>query len=170
MVPVNFEAPKEAYDRAKEKLEFGEMSEELRGRVKEIAYGTDTTRREELRELLESLRTDKREIDTEIHTLQEKRAEKERKIERVENQLDKIRDTDGEYNGALEMLETELFDGVRIHPQHEGVKRAAEIAEKPKQDVLTDLQERNADVPTYAFELSSPHEPTDWREVDRDSK
>jgi len=163
---VNFKAPKEAYERAKEKLEFGEMSEELRGRVKEIAYGAETTRREELRENLASLRSEKRERATEINNLQEKQRETDRKIERVEMQLDKIRDTDSEYNGALEMLESELQNGNRVFPQHDGVERAANIAQKPKQEVIADLQERNPDVPSHAFELSAPHEPHDWREID----
>ena len=165
MVPVNFEAPKEPYERAKEKLEFGEMSEVLRGRINEVAYGAETTRREELRERLHDLRDDKREIDRSIDELQSDRDDVERKIERVENQLDSIRDADSEYNGALEMLESELQNGKRIFPQHDGVERAARIAEKPKQEVLTDLQERNPDVPDHAFKLSSPHEPNDWREV-----
>lgn len=167
MTPVNFKAPEDAYERAKEKTEWGEISEELRGRINELAYGAETTRREELREQLESLRDDKQEKDTEIRTLQNERDEIERKIERVEQKLDNLRDTDSEYNGAIEMLESQLHDGERLFPQHDGVERAANIAQKPKQEVINDLRERNPDVPDYAFELSSPHEPTDWREVDR---
>jgi len=165
MVPVNFKAPEEAYETAKDKLEFGEMSEELRGRVKEIAYGAETTRREELREDLEELRSEKRERATKITNLQEQQRETERKIERLEMQLDNIRDTDEEYNGALEMLEEQLHRGNRVHKNHDGLERAANIAEKPKDDVITDLQERNPDVPAHAFELSNPHEPLDWRDV-----
>jgi chromosome segregation ATPase len=166
MVPVNFKAPKEAYEQAKEELTFGEMSEELRGRIHEIAFGAQTTRREELRERLESLRSDKREIETEIQKKREERQETERKIERVESKLDNLRDKEGEYNGALEMLESELLDGNRLYSQHDGVKRAAQLGQKSKDEVLADLQERNPEVPSYAFELSSPNQPIDWREVE----
>jgi len=165
MVPVNFKAPKDAYEQAKGKLAFGDMSKELRGRIKEIAYGAQTTRREELRERLETLRSDKRELEAEITKKREERQEKERKIERVESKLDDLRDKEGEYLGALEMLESELMEGARLHPQHDGVKRAAQLGQKQKDDVLADLQARNEDVPAYAFELASPHEHTDWREV-----
>lgn len=166
MVPVNFDAPKEAYEQAKENLEWGQMSEELRGRVNEIAFGAETTRREELRERLTSLRDDKRKKESKIRDFQNERDHIDRKIERIEQQLDSIRDNEGEYNGALEMLESRLLDGERLYQQHEGLERVANIAEKPKQEFIKDLQKRNPEVPSYAFELSSPHEPTDWREVD----
>jgi hypothetical protein len=64
------------------------------------------------------------------------------------------------------MLESELLDGNRLYSQHDGVKRAAQLGQKSKDEVLADLQERNPEVPSYAFELSSPNQPIDWREVE----
>lgn len=162
---VTFNADKETVETAKEKLEYGELSEELRGRLDEIAYGAQTTKREQLKEQLEKLRGDKQEVHHEIEELENEEKEIDRKIRRVEEQLDAIRDTDGEYNGALEMIEVKLERGERMFSTHEDVERAAQIGQKPKQDVIQDLRERNPDLPDEAFELSAPHEPTNWRET-----
>jgi chromosome segregation ATPase len=164
---VTFNIDLDTYQQAKEKLAHGEMSEELRMKLKRIAYGTDASKREQLREKLHTLREDKRDIESEINTLRGKRSEKTRKIERVEQRLDDLRDIEGEYNGALEMLESRLLQGERIYIQLDAVENAAQLGEKNKEDVLEDLKDRNPDVPAYAFELSPVHEPTDWREVER---
>lgn len=160
---VTFKVDEETYEIAKGKLQHGELSEELRTRLDQIAYGTQTTKREQLREELQSYREKKRELDNEIGQLRKERDEVNRKIERVEDQLDTLRDRDGEYNGALEMIESRLHDGKRIHPKHDLVDQAAQVGDKTSSDVIDDLMERNPDVPTCAFELASPDEPTDWR-------
>ena len=85
----------------------------------------------------------------------------------MEQRLDDLRDIEGEYNGALEMLESRLLQGERIYIQLDAVENAAQLGEKNKQDVLEDLKDRNPDVPGYAFELCPVHEPHDWREVER---
>lgn len=164
---VTFNIDLDTYQQAKEKLEHGQMSQELRMKLKRIAYGTDASKREQLREELHTLREDKRDIEREISNLREQRSEKTRKIERVEQRLDDLRDIEGEYNGALEMLESRLLQGERIHENLDGVENAAQLGEKTKQDVLEDLQDRNPEVPLYAFELSPVHEETDWRVADR---
>jgi chromosome segregation ATPase len=162
---VTFKIDEETYEIAKGKQEHGELSEELRTKLNKIAYGTQTTKREKLREELESLRSDKRDIETQIDQLRDERENKERKIARIEDRLDALRDTEGEYSGALEMLESRLLEGERIYTKLDAVEKASQVGEKTKDAVIQDLQERNPDVPSCAFELSSPHEPMDWREV-----
>lgn len=164
---VLFEADPEAYEIAKEKLEHGEMSEELRSRVNEIAYGITVGRQERLKEELHTLRDRRHSQVAERDALNADISETERKIERVEGKLDTLRDQAAEYNGALDTLESQLHEGERLFPKHDGVETAAQIGGKSIQDVLDDLRERNPDVPAYAFELSHPNEPFDWREVDR---
>jgi len=167
MKQVGFEAEREVVERVKEDLEYGDLSEELRHRLQEIAYGTRTARKEQLREKLQSLREKDREILRDIQQSQEKRKEKQREIERVEQKLETLRDTEGEYAGALEMLEARLHDGERIHKKLDAVDHAADVGDTTREGVLEDLAERNPDVPNFAFELSVPHESFDWRDVDR---
>jgi len=52
-----------------------------------------------------------------------------------------------------------LLDGARIFPERVDDELDAER-------VISELKERNPDVPEYAFRLSKQHEPIDWREVD----
>lgn len=163
---VTFKVEEETYEIAKGKLDHGQMSDELRTALNRIAYGTKTTKREQLREELETLRSDKRELDKKIDKLRQERSEKERKIERVEDKLETIRDMEGEYNGALEMLESRLHEGQRIYPEMDGVERAATVGDKTKSDVIGDLKERNPDVPDFAFDVASPHEATNWQNVE----
>lgn len=162
---VTFKVEQETYDIAKDKLEYGQLTDELRPVLKRIAYGAETTKREQLREKLETLRDDKRGLDDSIRQLQKQRKEKSRKIERVEDRLDTLRNIEGEYNGALEMLESQLHQGERIFTKHDGVQRAADVGEKSRSAVIADLKERNPDVPEYAFELSNAHEPVNWKEL-----
>jgi len=163
---VTFKVEEETYEIAKSKLDHGQMSEELRTALNRIAYGTKTTKREQLREELETLRSDKRDLDKEIDELRQERSEKERKIERVEDKLDTLRDIESEYNGALEMLESRLHEGERIYPEDDGVERAAIVDDKSKSDVIADLKQRNPDVPGFAFSVASPHEATNWQNVE----
>lgn len=160
---VNFNADVDAYEQAKKKTDYGELSEKLRQRVNEIAYGTEVTERKRLREKLNTLRKEKRDIDKKIEDLTHTRDERQREIENVEQRLDALMETDGEYEGFLQALESDLRDGKRVDPGHGKVERAAELGECDPVDVVEALKERNPEVPDMAFRLPKPHEPANWK-------
>lgn len=163
MTRVGFEAPAETVERVKRKTEWGGMSEKLRERLHEIAYGTEVTERKRLRENLEDLRKDKREVEQEIENLRHQRDEFEREIKNIEERLDVLMDNDGEYDGFLQALESDLRDGKRVDPGHGKVERAAELGECAPTDVIEALQERNPDIPDAAFQLPKQGESANWK-------
>lgn len=164
MTRVGFEAPAETVQRVKRKTEWGGMSEKLRERLDEIAYGTEVTERKRLREKLNDLREEKRDVEHDIESLRHKRDELEREIENVEQRLDVLMDNDGEYEGILQGIEADLHDGKRVAPGHGKVERAAELGECDPQDVIEALKERNPELPDMAFRDAKPWEAADWEE------
>lgn len=162
---TSFTVDSDALDKAKKKLDHGELSKRLRRAVEEVAYGTETTERARLKEKLETLRSDRREKQQEIENLRHDADELDREITRVENRLDTLMQQDGEYDGFLKSIETDLHDGMRFDPQHGKVEDAAEIGETTPVDVIQDLKERNPDVPDKAFREPEPGEPPKWKDA-----
>jgi septal ring factor EnvC (AmiA/AmiB activator) len=160
---VVFLCPREDYETADKKTGHGEMSEELREKVQEIAYGTEVTERKRLREQLEEEREDKRDIEQEIENLRHKRDEKERRIANKERRLEELMETDGEYEGYLQAIESDLRDGKRIYVNHGKAERAAELGNCDPADVVKALKERNPDLPEEAFQEAKLHEEADWQ-------
>jgi len=165
---VNFEVDADAYDQAKRKLEWGGISRVLRERVHEVAYGTETTERKRLKEKLEQLRKEKREVENEIDDLRHDRDEKEREISRVEDRLDTLIDQEGEYDGFLQSLESDLHEGKRFFEGHGKIESAADLGDCTTEEVILDLKERNPDIPDRAFREPKQSEPGKWKQdIDR---
>jgi len=162
---VGFEVDSEAWERAKEKAEWGEMTERLRRAVHEKAYGTEVTERKRLRDKRDALRSDVREIENTIKDEQHKRDEKQRELERVEQRLETLEQQDGEYDGFIQALEGDLRDGKRIFVNHGKVERAAELGECDPSDVVEALQERNPEVPESAFREPRAGEQPNWKDA-----
>ena len=166
---VNFNVDEETYELAKNKLEYGEMSELLRQTVRGVAVGTDTTERERKQELLEDKRKAVRDIDREIDDLENDKDEILREIERIERRLNELLEQDGEYDGVLAMLEEDLHSGVRILGGSDKVAKAAQIGDCSREDVVADLKERNPDVPEKAFRPAELGEPAAWNSDNTES-
>jgi len=66
---INFTVDADAKETVKKRLDHGVLTERLRTCVKEIAYGTDVTERERLKDKLTQLRNEKRDIEHEINGL-----------------------------------------------------------------------------------------------------
>ena len=165
---VNFKANSQTVKEAKDKLEHGEMSEELRARLDEIAHGADVSEENRLMDRLQTLREDRRDAESKISKWQEERDELDRKIERIETRLDELRDQEGEYDGVLAMLEADLQDGVRIMEGTDKVKRAAQIGDCEPSDVIQDLKDRNPDIPDEAFRQARGNEEPNWKGDDNE--
>jgi len=167
---VNFTAPRSTVESAQQKLEHGEMSEELRATLDRIAHGADVAEETRLTDRLEELRGNRRDLRDERDRIESELEENERDIERVERRLDELRETNGEYDGVLAMLESDLHDGVRLMAGSEKVQRAATIGDCSPADVIDDIRDRNPDVPDMAFRPAGGEEPNwkDEQDIDDD--
>lgn len=162
---TGFKVDEDDWEAAKERCEHGELSEELRRTVQRLAYGSETTKRERVKEELEELREEKREVVVEKQQLQSKEQELDRKIQRKEEELDGLQDTEAEYTGMLETIEADLHDGQRVWGTMPKVEKAANRADKTTAEVMQELQERNPDVPDKAFRKSKPSESAKWKDT-----
>jgi len=152
-------------EEAKSGLDRGDLSEELRATIDRLAHGADVAEETRLTDRLETLRKERRDKRQERDNIEQELEEVNRDIERVEQRLDKLRDQQGEYDGVLAMLEEDLNDGVRILGGSDKIKRAAELGDCEVADVLTDLKERNPDVPDAAFRPAKEGEEANWQEA-----
>lgn len=148
---INFTVEADAKGLAKDKLEHGELSTELRETIHRIAYGEEISKRErmhkrlaDLRDQKDSLRAEKREIEAELEEI-------EGSIKRIEERLDGMERKEDKYDATLEMLEETLYSGGRVFEQHGQVMKAAKIGGKDAKDVIDELKERNPSVPDHAF-------------------
>jgi len=158
---INFTVDADAKDLAKEKLDHGELSAQLRQTIQQIAFGEEISQREsakrrlaELREQKDNLRSDKREIETELEDI-------EQQITRVEERLDKMERKEDKFEASLQMLEESLRDGQRVWEDHGQVIKAAKLGGVDKEAVIQKLKERNPAVPDYAYKQKL-HSNKDW--------
>lgn len=158
---INFTIDGDAKDLAKDKLDYGELSERLRETVEQIAFGEEVSKHTQLQQRLQTLREKKddlraqrREIDAQLETV-------EQDITRIEEQLSELDKREDKYEAALEMLEETLAEGGRVYPDHGQVVRAARIGDVDEDHVIADLKERNPSVPEHAF-VSALESSEDW--------
>lgn len=165
---INFTVERNAKDLAKEKLDHGELSTELRETIQRIAYGEEISKRErlhkrlaELRDQKDSLRAEKRELEAELE-------EVEGEIARVEERLDGMERREDKYEATLEMLEETLYAGGRVFEEHGQVLKAAKIGSVEPEDVLDELQDRNPSIPAHAYQQKM-HSDKEWSGVESGS-
>lgn len=158
---INFTVERDAKELAKEKLEYGELSTELRETIQRIAFGEEISKREqsrkrlaELRDEKDRLRSDKRDIEAELEDI-------EQQITRVEERLENMERREDKYEASLEMLEETLRDGGHVFEDHGQVIKAAKIGGKETEDVIRELKERNPSIPDHAF-VSKLHTNKTW--------
>lgn len=148
---INFTVDEDAKELAKERLDHGELSNQLRQTIREIAFGEDISKRAKLQDRLDNLKDRRDELKRQKEEIESELDEITSKIERVDNRLSELETKEDAYQGALEMLEDQLMSGTHIDPNHGQVKKAAHLGEKEPDDVIQDLKERNPSVPEYAF-------------------
>lgn len=165
---INFTVSKDAKELAKEKLDHGELSTELRETIQRIAFGEEISKRErarkrlaELRDEKDRLRSKKREVEAELEDI-------EQQITRIEERLENMERREDKYETSLEMLEETLYEGGHVFPDHGQVIKAAKIGGKDKEDVIDELKERNPRVPDHAF-VSKLHTNKTWNGVTSES-
>lgn len=163
------EVPQTVKETAKEKLPYGGISREIQETLERIAFGEDLTQRsrlqrqrDELQETLRKKRSERRELDAEIETV-------ESRINAIDEKLASVTTREDKYEAKLEELDAMLRqDGTRLDPDHAAVKRAAKTAGVESEGVVETLKERNPDVPTYAFE-DGLHDRNTWDGLEPDA-
>lgn len=158
---INFTVEANAKDLAKEKLDHGELSTELRETIHRVAYGEEISKRERLHKRLADLREKK---DKKRATIREEQAELEEiegEIARIEERLDGMERQEDKYEATLEMLEETLYAGGRVFEDHGQVMKAAKIGGTEPENVIEELQERNPSVPDHAF-VQKMHSNKEW--------
>lgn len=157
MAQVVVNVPRSAKDSAMEKLEYGQMTEEIRDLVTRIAFGEDLGQRsrlerqlEDLRDRRDELRRERRSLDAEIENI-------DSRIDGVEKRISQLSSQEERYEAKLESLEHRLRAEGRLFPEHSAVREVAKEAEREPEGVIEDLKGRNPDVPEYAFEEMTPY-------------
>lgn len=158
---IAFNVDSDAKQAAKNRLEFGELSEVLRNTVERVAFGEEVNEKEQvearinlLREDRDDLRQERRRIEGEIEGI-------ETELSRLEERMRRLEDSTQQYEAALEMLEENIIEGGRIWPAHPQVSRAAHIGNKDPRGVIDDLRERNPDLPELVFRQGI-HDDNEW--------
>lgn len=166
---IGFKIDSAAKEAARDKLDHGELSEELRKYTRRIAFGEEVSEREqverrlnEIRERKDELRSDRREIETELEEIEQEET-------RLEERIGNLSTREDQYRAQLEMLEDLLLDGTRVTPHHAQVKRAAATGETDPRGVVEDLRSRNPSVPEHAF-VEKLHSNKEWWGISREEK
>lgn len=166
MAMVTANVPESLKDAAKAELPHGGLTEAIRDRLTEIAYGGDIgersrleRQRERLDEEVRDLRAQRRDIDSQIETVEEKRAAVDKKVSNLTTREDK-------FDAKIEELESMLrLDGIRVNPNMPAVKRAADTGGVKTAAVIKTLKERNPDVPGFAFKDGLHDHENEWHGV-----
>lgn len=151
-VRVNHRVPEHVRDAAQDKTEHGELSELVRNLYRRVAFGEDVAEHETVKHELERIRDEKDSLRRKVREVQAEIEAVERKETRLEEKLTKHQSREDKFEGHLEALETQLRGGSHITETHPGVQRAANVGDVDVDEVIETLQERNPEVPGYAFE------------------
>jgi len=153
-------------DDAKRNADRGELAKQVRDLFRQQAYGAGASEEfneleqkkaelEEVRRHVDELRHEREKIGIEIQN-------EERRAARLEEQITALKQKTNQLETQLEMLENMLHSGEYIWPVR--IKNAADVDISTARELHRQLQQRNEEVPQYAFEEAHPHDPDDWRE------
>lgn len=151
MTQVSHLVPKSVKDDAKENAGHGDLSDAVRQAYRIIAYGDDyedtfrlQQRLERARNEYERLVEDKEQVEREMRDVADR-------IDTLEAKLEEAEEADEAYEDELQRLEESIKAGEHIFPDHAKVENAAEIGSVSPQDVISELKNRNPDIPDDAF-------------------
>jgi len=150
-VQVSHLVPEHVREAAKANSEYGELSEKVRVLYETVAFGEEIGQRTQLERELQSVRNKKDEKRSKVRELQAEIDNLERREMRLEDQIGNLSSKEDKFEGAMEMLEQQLYDGTHIFKEHGAVQKAAGLAGSEPTQVIKRLKERNPGVPDYAF-------------------
>lgn len=150
---INVKVPKTTKELAKKELEYGGLTRVIRDTLTQIAHGEEVSEYEKVKDQLQNLRDQKRSKIQQRNQLDSDIEDLDVKIERAEDRLNELEDKVGEYEGALRMIEQSMREEEqRVFVGHGKIKRVAELGNCSQEDVISDLRERNPELPNYMFE------------------
>lgn len=165
-VQITVQVPESVRDAAKEKLEHGGMSQEVRDTLTRVAFGEDINQRSRLESRLESLRDERDELREERRELDAEIENIDSRIDGIEKELSQLSSKEERYEAKLESLEYRIRGEGRIFSGHSAVQNVAKEAQREPEGVIKDLKDRNPDVPDYAFEDGLHDYENDWNGFD----
>jgi len=107
-VRVIAEVPRATRDIVKEKHGYGGITNVIKDALMDAAHGEAANEKARLKQSLEEIRAEIRELKRKRADLDDRIDEKEATAARIEDQLEAIRDREGEYEGALAIIEQYL--------------------------------------------------------------
>lgn len=164
-VRVTHRVPEHTREAAQQNTEHGELSELVRSLYGRIAFGDSDGGAESIEIELERVRAKKDELREQIREFQNELQTVEQQETRLEEKLSTHRSRQDKYEAHIESLEQLLYDGTHVWPGHPIVEKAAQAANRDPEDVVEDLQDRNPQIPEYAFE-DAMHADRTWNGID----
>jgi chromosome segregation ATPase len=165
-VRFTVQMPRKLREDAKRNSDRGELSEQTRELFRQRAYGVcGSAQQSELAQVKAELR----DVRATIDELRHERSQIDAKIEaeeqratRLEERVSNLEEQRSEIEQSVQMLENMLHAGERMWPTR--IKNAADVDEGTAQEILSELQAQNPELPDAAFHEPGIHDPTDWRE------
>ncbi|WP_121744879.1 hypothetical protein [Natronorubrum halophilum] len=151
-VQVSHLVPEHVREAAKTNAEYGELSEKVRVLYETVAFGEEIGQRTQIERELQSVREKKDKKRAEIREAQAELENLERREVRLEDQKSSLSSKEDKFEGAIEMIEQQLYDGTHIFPEFGAVQKAAGLAGSEPEQVIQRLKQRNPGVPDYAFQ------------------
>lgn len=163
-VRVSHRVPEHVREAAQQNTKHGEMSELVRSLYGRIAFGDAEGGAESIEIELERVRAEKDDLRQEIRELQNELQTVEQRETRLEEKLSTHRSRQDKYEAHVESLEQLLYDGTHVWPGHPVVKKAAQASNRDPETVVENLQDRNPEIPDYAFE-DAMHADETWNGI-----
>lgn len=158
---VSHLVPESLREDAQDSAEHGELSEAVRETYRIVAYGEDFEDAARLKQRLERAKNEYQRLVEDKQRIEERMEDMEDRIRQIRDRLNEAETKEEQYEELLEDLESQLWSGAHVFPDHADVERAAEVGKKSENEVINDLRERNPDVPDDAFQPA--HEATfEW--------
>jgi chromosome segregation ATPase len=150
---VSHLVPEDVRDEAKQKAEYGELSDAVRVAYRMIASGSDISavrmklEIEQIEKRLESLSVMEGAIQEEREELLDRRDELNEMLSEMDVRSDK-------FEKKMEEVEELIRDGMTVFPDHSKIQDVARTTDKTPEEVISMLKDRNPEIPEYAFEKS----------------
>lgn len=152
LVQVNHLVPRSDKEAAQQNAdEWGELSDAVRQVYRLYARRGNFGDIGELEIQLLKARHDRERIQQQIEELQNQLDTAKSREEHLEEELEDAEVRGDEYEAMLSDIESEIRDGMSVFPEHGRIKEAATVSGKSPSQVLSDLRDRNPELPTAAF-------------------
>lgn len=144
-----------------ENADHGELSEAVRDvyRMYATAGGAETLAQLEVR--LRRTRRERESIESRIESLQDELAEVRERETELQEEIREYEQETTEYERLMGEMSAMLRDGKSVFPTHGKVKTAASVKGCGVDEVVSELKDRNPDIPEEQFQEGATTDPVD---------